>query len=434
MIVLALNELNIQYLHGYIKDGKLPNFKRLLKNGTVETYSETKYELLEPWIQWATVQTGKDFNEHQLFRLGDIVNRPDLKQIFEDLEDSGLTVGAISPFNAENRLKQPKFFIPDPWTQTKASGSRLLIKLSNSISRIVNNNASGRLTLGDVFWLFLGVLSYVRVKRWGRFFNMIRIISKPGVKAAMLDMILLEVFVTQQKKHKPEYSHLFFNGGAHIQHHYMFNSTQYKGNLKNPEWYCPSSWDPLLMILETYDVIIGDLIDTNEKIIALTGLQQEPHDRDTWYWRPKNHRQFLTELKLKVEFEVIPRMSRDFLIKTFSKKEAKLIENHLMKFKDSIERTPIFEIDNRGESLFIELIFDKPIEEDTFFTGPENIEINSLKDKLAFVAIKNGKHHQVGHLFGNYSLGLSESISLKEAYGFIKSEALINKNFKHSVV
>lgn len=264
MILLALNELNINYIKGYIREGRLINFNKLLQNGLIETTSEFEYELLEPWIQWTTVQTGKTYQEHKIFRLGDIVNRPDITQIFEELESQGVSIGAISPFNADNRLKKPKFFIPDPWTQTTASGPKLIRKLSKSISRIVNNNASGRVTFMDLFWLIIGFVSYVRVKRWWHFLSKIGIYKRPGVKAAILDMILLEVFVTLQKKYKPNYSHLFFNGVAHVQHHYMFNSSQYEGKLKNPEWYCLKDWDPLLMILETYDLIIGDLLETKE--------------------------------------------------------------------------------------------------------------------------------------------------------------------------
>ena len=111
----------------------------------MNTISETKYELLEPWIQWTTVQTGKTYDEHQVFRLGDMVDRPELHQIFEDLEKSGLSVGAISPFNSDNRLTNSKFFIPDPWTQTNASGGYIIEKLSRTVSRFVNSNASERL-------------------------------------------------------------------------------------------------------------------------------------------------------------------------------------------------------------------------------------------------------------------------------------------------
>ena len=48
------------------------------------------------------------------------------------------------------------------------------------------------------------------------------------------------------EKNKPDFSNLFLNSGAHIQHHYLFNSKAYLGNIKNPEWYCPKDYDPLI--------------------------------------------------------------------------------------------------------------------------------------------------------------------------------------------
>ena len=424
MILLALNELNLNYIKGYISEGKLPNFSVLLEGGVVNTISESNYELLEPWIQWVTVQTGKSYDEHNVFRLGDIVNRPDLLQIFEDLEKSGLSIGAISPFNADNRLASSKFFIPDPWTQTKASGGYIIGKLSRTVSRFVNSNASGKVGPVDVIWLLLGFIVYVRVKRWPKFIKLVSLRKKPGVKAAILDMILLEVFVTLQKKHKPDYSHLFFNGGAHVQHHYMFNSSQYKGDFKNPEWYCPSDWDPILMMLETYDTIIGDLLESGERIIGVTGLHQVPHEEQTFYWRPVAHKDFLLECGLKGEFNVIPRMSRDFLIEVETEIEALEIQNHLSQFTDSINSKSVFSIDNRGKSLFVEIIFDTNLVEGLCFNGPNQVSLDSLNSKLAFVAIKNGKHHGTGYIFSNKALNLPGNIQLKQAYDYIKSCAL----------
>jgi len=424
MILLALNELNVDYIKGYISQGKLPNFGKLLKHGVVNTTSEVKYELLEPWIQWVTIQTGKTFDEHQVFRLGDLVDRPDLHQIFEDLEKSGRSVGAISPFNADNRLSSPKFFIPDPWTQTKTSGGYLIGKLSRTVSRFVNGNASGRVGLIDVIWLLLGFVVYVRVKRWPKFFKLVSMRQKPGVKAAILDMILLELFVTLQKKHKPDYSHLFFNGGAHVQHHYMFNSSQYKGVFKNPEWYCPSDWDPILMMLETYDTIIGDLLESGERIIGVTGLHQVPHEKQTFYWRPVAHKEFLIECGLKGEFNVKPRMSRDFLIEAANGKHASEIENLLNQFVDSVRFKPVFNVDNRGTSLFVEVVYDDDLVEGMSFDGPQGFSIGSLKSKLAFVAIKNGKHDGVGYVFSNLPMDLPREIRLTAVYDFIKRNAL----------
>ena len=111
-ILLGLNELNSDYIKFYIKLGLLPNFKKLFEiQPPIETTSEKEYKLLEPWVQWVTIHSGKSFKEHSVFRLGDIVNNPDLSQIFEELESDGLSVGAVSPFNAENRLKTPSFFV-----------------------------------------------------------------------------------------------------------------------------------------------------------------------------------------------------------------------------------------------------------------------------------------------------------------------------------
>ena len=424
MILLALNELNLDYIKGYVSQGKLTNFGKLLKHGVVNTTSESKYELLEPWIQWATVQTGKTYDEHKVFRLGDMVDRPELHQIFEDLEKSGLSVGAISPFNADNRLASSKFFIPDPWTQTKASGGFIIGKLSRTVSRFVNSNASGKVGPVDVIWLLLGFMVYVRVKRWPKFFKLVSLRKKPGVKAAILDMILLEVFVTLQKKYKPDYSHLFFNGGAHVQHHYMFNSSQYKGDFKNPEWYCPADWDPILMMLETYDTIIGDLLESGERIIGVTGLHQVPHEEQTFYWRPVAHKDFLLECGLKGEFKVIPRMSRDFLIEVTDDKQASEIENHLNQFTDSVRSKQVFNVDNRGTSLFVEVIYDDDLVEGMSFDGPNGVSIGSLRSKLAFVAIKNGKHDGIGYVFSNMPMDLPQEIRLTEVYDFIKRNAL----------
>ncbi|MDB4770091.1 hypothetical protein OAF97_01340 [Akkermansiaceae bacterium] len=419
-----MNELNLDYIKGYITEGKLSNFKKLLKHGLVKTSSEKEYQLLEPWVQWTTVQTGKTFKEHQVFRLGDIVDRPDLFQIFEDLERSGLSVGAISPFSADNRLKEAKFFIPDPWTQAKASGGLLIERISQTVSRFVNSNASGKASLLDSLWLLLGFLLLVRIKRWPKFLKFVAQRKKAGVKAAILDLILLEVFVTLQRRHKPDYSHLFFNGGAHVQHHYMFNSSQYKGEFKNPDWYCAADWDPLLMILEVYDSIIEDLLESGERIIGITGLHQVPHEEQTFYWRPLAHKELLIEMGVSGDFNVIPRMSRDFLIEASGEEHASEIEGLLSKFKDSVRGKKVFKIDNRGSSLFVEIVYDEDIVDGMTFDGPIDISISELRKKLAFVAIKNGKHDQLGYVFSNMPMDLPEETNLSEIYGFIKRNAL----------
>ena len=165
-ILLGLNELNFEYIKFYSKKGLLPNFKTIFTNyKVVKTQSEDEFKLLEPWIQWATIHTGKTFAEHQIFRLGDIVNSRE-EQLFEYIESHGFSVGAVSPFNAKNVLKNPAFFIPDPWTMTKVSGNWFIQALYRAVHQSVNDNASGKLSISTLATLAIGVLRVVPLKRY----------------------------------------------------------------------------------------------------------------------------------------------------------------------------------------------------------------------------------------------------------------------------
>ena len=300
-ILLGLNELNFEFIKYYINLGLLPNFKTLFATQPpIETVSESKYELLEPWIQWVTVHTGKNYDEHKIFRLGDIVNHTELSQIFEELENYGLSVGAVSPFNADNRLKNPAFFIPDPWTITSPSGNWVIKSLYKAVHQSVNDNAKSKLNLKSMISLVIGLMIYVPITRWFHYFKLAVNIIKPGTKAIILDSLLADVHFSLWKKHKPDFSNLFLNSGAHIQHHYLFNSRAYAGNNKNPEWYCPKDYDPLIHVLSEYDRQIGKFLrEKDVSLIIATGLHQQPHENITFYWRLKEHSKFMQKILRK---------------------------------------------------------------------------------------------------------------------------------------
>ena len=423
-ILLGLNELNFQFIKYYINLGYLSNFKKLFElQSPIETISESKYELLEPWIQWVTVHTGKNYDEHQIFRLGDIVNKPKLSQIFEELENEGLSVGAVSPFNTENRLKNPAFFIPDPWTKTHPSGNFIIRSLYSAIHQSVNDNAEEKLNLKSIFSLAIGLVLYVPISRWFFYISNIFNIKKSGFKAIILDSLLADVFMTLWNKNKPDFSNLFLNSGAHIQHHYLFNSDAYKGNNENPEWYCPKSYDPLIKILQQYDIIIGKLLKIkNLKLIIATGLHQQPHENVTFYWRIKKHKEFLNKIGVTNIIEINPRMSRDFLIKFNTTNDALNAEELLNSFFSTKDEIKIFNVDNRGRSLFVELVYPNNIEEnDSIYSKANNLRIDNFKSYLAFVAIKNGEHNGIGYLTSNFKLKIKNPVRLEKLKSIIKN-------------
>jgi hypothetical protein len=423
-ILLGLNELNFEFIEKYIELGLLPNFKILFdKYGYKSTVSENKYELLEPWIQWVTIHTGKTYDEHKIFRLGDIVDHKSLVQLWNVAEEKGLTVGAISPFNARNDLKNPLFFVPDPWTKTPVSGTKLLRDLAAAASNAVNENANNEVSKSSLITIVKSFFAYVPFTRWFSYLPLAAKVTKPGVKAVIFDSLLGDVFFNQWKKHLPDFSSLFLNTGAHTQHHYMFNARVYNGSVKNPEWYCASSHDPLIIILKEYDKVIGKLLDLpNIRLFIATGLHQNPHNHITYYWRLKNHAQSLKELGVLDFSEVIPRMSRDFLIKFDTDEQAKKAEIVLSSYLSLEEQMQIFTIDNRGKSLFIELTYDNDVSQTTEIkSNITSIQLN-LKPLVSFVAIKNGEHNGIGYFIDTDTVqNKTESIPLKETFSIISN-------------
>ena len=82
LLFIQLNEINFDVVSSYLLKGRqLPNLKKIVNEISL-TESETEYQNLEPWIQWVSIFTGKKFKEHNIFRLGDIVNH-DYVQFYE---------------------------------------------------------------------------------------------------------------------------------------------------------------------------------------------------------------------------------------------------------------------------------------------------------------------------------------------------------------
>ena len=174
LLVIQLNELNFDYAKHYIEKYNLVNFKSLIKLNNCITSSETKYETLEPWIQWVTFNTGKSADEHEIFRLGDVDNLK-YQQIYEKVEDLGYKVGAICPMNTKNKLKKPVFFISDPWTKTDGDNNYFNKIFSRCLSELINNNSQKKVGILNYFIIGLSILKFVRFKKY---LFLLKIISK----------------------------------------------------------------------------------------------------------------------------------------------------------------------------------------------------------------------------------------------------------------
>ena len=212
-----------------------------------------------------------------------------------------------------------------------------------------------------------------------------------------------DIHINLLRKNKTEFSSIFFNAGAHIQHHYFFNSKYFENkDIKNPAWYIKKQYDPILDMIIFYDQILSEYKKLDEyEIILATGLSQKPYDRTKYYYRLRDHNKFLKELNIHF-VKVEPRMTRDFLI-TFrndiDKNEA------IKKFHklNMINKKIIFSFEDRNNSIFVTLSIQHEIKKDEQILIDNNKKF-LIKEHVVFVALKNGMHDQKGYLYSTLDL------------------------------
>ncbi len=397
LILLELNELNFEYIEHYVGHGELPAFARLFaRHGYRRTSSESVYEHIEPWIQWVSVHTGKAYDQHKVFRLGDGPGSG-LEQIWETLEKRGLKVGAFSPMNAENALRDPAFFVPDPWTRTRVSGPVVLQRLYAAIAQAVNDNAEARITPRSALDLAIGLAAYGRKSRMLQYgCDALHGLRSHWSRAIFLDRLLADCFFSLWRQHRPDFASLFLNGVAHVQHHYLFSSGAYRGGHSNPDWYVGSGKDPVLEIYRLYDRVVGDALEMESapRVMIATGLHQDPVDEPVYYWRLRDHASFLRKLGCNFA-SAQARMSRDFLVEFENAAQATAAQALLLSGRDA-RGVRLFEVDNRGSSLFVTLAYPHSIERGlrVDFGGAT---VEDFSSEVAFVALKNAHHNGTGY-------------------------------------
>jgi hypothetical protein len=418
LIVLELNELNFEFAEHYARRGQLPAFARLFaRHGYARTASESVYEQIEPWIQWFTVHTGKSYREHRVFRLGD-GPQAGVRQIWEELARRGLKVGAFSPMNAGNAVAEAAFFVPDPWTKTQVAAPPLMRSAYEAICQAVGDNAEGRITPGSLARLLAGLAVYSRPRNWLQYLRLgLAGLRGHWPRAVFLDRFLADCFLRLWQRTRPDFSTVFLNGAAHIQHHYLFNSGAYSGAYRNPEWYLPAGVDPVLEIYRLYDSLLAefDALEPAPRLMLATGLHQDPVSEPVFYWRLREHEAFLRRIGCRFA-SVEPRMSRDFLVACSNAADAAATAARLQSGR-APDGLPLFEVDNRGETLFVTLSYAREIKPGCTVSF-EDAVVADLAREVVFVAIKNGHHNGIGYFLdtGSRSAPAAEPIPLTELW------------------
>ena len=418
LIFIQLNEINFDELKKYSKNYDFKFFNDEFFKKLSTTTSETKYELLEPWIQWVSIFTGLEAEKHKIFRLGDSENKS-LVQFYELIEIKGYTVGAIGPINLKNNLKNSLYYVPDPWSKSNSDNKWINKIISSTIKKFVNENSSKNKSFYDYIKLLFITLVYFRFNNFNLLLKLLINVNHHWNKALLFEFIINNIHIKKIKKFNPNFSSIFFNSGAHIQHHYYFNS-KFTNNITNPNWYIDNKCDPIFEMFKFYDEILLEYSNNSKyDLILATGLRQVPYDRVKYYYRLKNHKEFLNKLNIFYN-DVTPKMSRDFIIYFDNQKKLQDAKNVFTQI-NIINRRTIFNFEERESSIFVTLSINEEITDNFLLVLEKNKKIK-LSKYVNFIALKNGMHDKKGYFYSNFDCPLMKNDShVKNIYSTINN-------------
>jgi hypothetical protein len=411
IILIELNELTPALMDKFMKSGRLPNFEKFRNESLVyQTEAAEGSSELEPWIQWVTVHTGLNYEDHKILRLneGHTLESPRLWDIFSKAGKQSLVFGSM------NGHVQPGFkgwFLPDPWC-TEAKPSKELEDFFKFIQKNVLEYSNDQIPLTKkdyaVVLKFLGT--------HGLSINTISDITKQLIedrsgnsmwkRAVLLDRILFDVFKWYWNKHQPSFSTFFANSTAHFQHSYWRNMEpelfeNKPANNGNDEYA-----DAIQFGYEKMDNLIArfiDLADDNTILAFSTALSQQPCLKyegtgGAFFHRPRDLADFLKFAGIS-EFESIaPVMTHQFHVDFRNETEAVQAARILSSFK--IDSQSLFEVNQTGTRVFTGCDVYHAIDLNLDITSDVQDIATPMKQFFYRMDIsKSGMHHPIGMLW-----------------------------------
>jgi hypothetical protein len=241
LTLIELNEFSLALLSQGVKELHLPNVERLLalRSSATTTDDMVEHRGLDPWVQWVSVHTGVPSSVHGVIHLGDAPANLEFKQLWETLSDAGISSGIWGAMNAmRGNADECLFFLPDPWTFGERATPENLNELL-ALPRYYSTN-------------------YLEVSRW-EFFKCTMLLTKfllgsgaltkilaqsplvlgglwknglnNEVLFSLFDLFSAAIFAKYKKRYRPQFSVIFLNSIAHLQHHGWHADQKISGNM-----------------------------------------------------------------------------------------------------------------------------------------------------------------------------------------------------------
>jgi len=414
VILLEFNELSPKLIEGFMANGELPNFRRLRDRAQVFiTDAQEAPPNLEPWVQWVTVHSGLNYDQHGVFHLGD-GHRLDRKCLWDILSDEGYRVWVCGSMNQRYDKPINGALIPDPWATQGSPYPESLEPYYKFVRQNVQEYTNDRvpLSLRDYarFVTFMlrnglsGRTSFAIVRQLVRErFNR----RSKWRRATLLDKLQWDVFRSHYRRHRPHFSTFFINSTAHYQHAHWRNMDPEPFTIKPTDADQEEYRDAVLYGYREMDRIVGDALaladDGRTSLILASALGQQPCLKyedigGKTFYRPRVFERLLEWIEVPGRYSVAPVMSEEFHANFENEADARRAAEALRSLQ--VDGRPAMRIQEKGTNLYVGCsIFyqlDKNVE---LVHGSRGKSIPFFRLFYQVESLKSGMHHPDGILW-----------------------------------
>jgi hypothetical protein len=422
MTLLALNEFNLELLKDLTERYGLKNLSRLLSLKHTKTISPDTLESdwLEPWSQWVTVHTGVRTGTHKVQHLGDV---PALTypQIWETLSDRGFSSGIWGAMNASRgKAERCLFFLPDPWTFSESAFPSELNGLIEWPRFVAKNRVRPiQWTAMRSIFAFLGLfIRYPSVlldalKLLPRVIAPILRFREAFVIFGVFELLSVRFFLKMKQKYRPDFSMLFINTIAHLQHYYWDRERL-------------SENDRYRVGFQLVDEMVGLVLEAgqaDESILAMNAFSQVNTNDDEPYatYRPKDHRSFLSRVGISpARVEELMTADAHLFFKT---DEAAAIAHDALAAAE-VGGIRFFHVE-RDANVPLKLFY-RP-KSNRLLSDDAMMAVNGysvrVADHFVMLGVRTGKHDPHGDLLANFPIE-SARVELKDVHAMILGQFL----------
>jgi hypothetical protein len=396
VLFLEINEFSPELLDLAWRELDAKNIGKLLKLNHAKTTTDDKCERfgLDPWVQWVSIHTGKTSSQHGIQHLGDV---PKLEhpQIWETLSKKGLTVGVWGAMNAgKGDAENCKFFFPDPWSFSEAAFPEELNNLL-AFPRYYSKN------YGEINWItaFIELLRLIKFCISPRIMKILFPLApkliKYGTKNGMPDYLLFvlfdlvntALFLHYHEKSKPDFSILFLNSIAHLQHHKWTEKDRLSSEMK--------------IAFTIFNGLLGMIFEAilphEPMVIANAFSQYCSYEENKYLYRQINPEKFLIFSRIRFK-KVEQAMTNDGHIFFDSVEDASNAYDILL--KATVNGKQLFSVEFDKKNL-LKIFYQCTVWED--LNDDSQLSINEITtqffDLFERVTRRSGSHKQDGDIY-----------------------------------